>query len=160
LPPPRFLALLLLLYLAPLFSFLTPELDSIFPCEMTNTNNGLLSHLALLAADCSLFHELRALALARELCCYETFTPPATTTRLLSMRMFHCFLCNDVETFLSFRDFPLLSETCLDLHELSRFLLEDMSMEHERRLLLGTNTQDNESDSDPWGDILFNNSSH
>ena len=115
----------------------TPVLE---PCRAftakMNAGNHFLAHLATLPADCSTFHELRTLALARELCGTDIFTPRATAVRLLTMRMFHCFLCNDGETFLSTHDFPLLSIACLDLHELSRFLLEDMALKHERRLFL------------------------
>ena len=97
------------------------------------------------------FHELRSLAMIRELCSH---TRHMCENRLAPIRCLSCFLDGPGSLFLEPEEMANLASTCVDCSEFTRIMLLDLRDQFDRRMALGLRRHDTDSEDDFISDAL------
>ena len=98
------------------------------------------------------FHELRTLAMIRELCCH---TRHMCENRLAPIRGFSSFLDGPGSLFLEPEEMGNFANTCVDCSEFTRIMLLDLRDQFDRRMALGLRRHSSDSEDDFLSEALL-----
>ena len=98
------------------------------------------------------YHELRTLAMTRELC---TYTRHMFENRLAPIRSLSCFLDCTGSLFLDPEEMGNLASTCVDCSEFTRIMLLDLRGQFDRRMALGLRRYSPDSEDDFLSEALL-----
>ena len=120
-------------------------------------NSPKLGHQMLLILDLVfghgvVYHELRSLAMIRELC---TYTRHLFEERLAPIRSLSCFLDSTGSLFLEPEDMGNLAATSVDISELTRIMLLDLRDQFNRRMALSLRRYSSDSEDEFFNQALM-----